>query len=39
MTKFLKVLAGNMWGIQREYLLATYKAIGRSVTNYAAAIP
>ena len=31
----LKALAGTNWGQQRETLLMTYKALGRSITNYA----
>ena len=31
----LKELAGTNWGQQRETLLMTYKALGRSIANYA----
>ena len=34
--KVLKSLAGSTWGADKETLLTTYKAIGRSVVNYAA---
>ena len=34
----LKALAGSSWGKDRELLIATYKAISRSVVNYAASI-
>ena len=32
----LKALAGTNWGQQKETLLMTYKALGRSIANYAA---
>ena len=32
----LKVLAGTNWGHQKETLLLTYNALGRSIANYAA---
>ena len=31
----LKALAGTSWGQQKETLLMTYKAVGRSIINYA----
>ena len=31
----LKALAGTTWGQQKETLLMTYKALGRSIANYA----
>ena len=34
----LKALAGTNWGQQREMLLLTYKALGRSIANYAATV-
>ena len=34
----LKALAGTSWGQQKETLLSTYKAIGRSIINYAAPV-
>ena len=34
----LKVLAGTSWGQQKETLLMTYKAVGRSIINYAAPV-
>jgi len=34
----LKALAGRSWGCAKETLLTTYKAIGRSVLNYAAPV-
>ena len=34
----LKCLAGTTWGKSKEILLNTYKAIGRSVLNYAAPV-
>jgi hypothetical protein len=34
----LKAMAGTTWGAQKETLLATYKAIGRSVAEYAVPI-
>ena len=34
----LKCLAGSTWGKDKEVLLDTYKAIGRSIFNYAAPI-
>ncbi|XP_036332737.1 uncharacterized protein LOC118744114, partial [Rhagoletis pomonella] len=36
--KVLKSLAGSTWGKDKETLLATYKAIGRPVLNYAAPV-
>ena len=33
--KILKALAGTSWGQQKETLLMTYKAVGRSIINYA----
>ena len=36
--KILKCLAGTGWGCSKEVLLTTYKAIGRSLTNYAAPV-
>ena len=30
----LKALAGTSWGKQKETLLMTYKAVGRSIINY-----
>ena len=33
-----KVLAGTSWGKQKETLLMTYKAVGRSIINYAAPV-
>ena len=36
--KVLKYLAGSTWGTDKETLLTTYKAIGRSVANYAAPV-
>ena len=32
----LKALVGTNWGQQKETLLMTYKALGRSIMNYAA---
>ena len=32
----LKALAGTSWGQQKETLLMTYKAVGRSIADYAA---
>ena len=32
---FLKALAGTNWGQQKETLLLAYKALGRSIANYA----
>ena len=32
------ILAGTSWGQQKETLLMTYKAVGRSIINYAAPI-
>ena len=32
----LKALAGTSWGQQKETSLMTYKAVGRSIINYAA---
>ena len=34
----LKALAGTSWGQQKETLLMTYKAVGRSIINYAALV-
>ena len=34
----LKALAGSSWGQQKETLLMTYKAVGRSIINYAAPV-
>ena len=34
----LKALAGTSWGQQKEPLLMTYKAVGRSIINYAAPV-
>jgi hypothetical protein len=34
----LRALAGSQWGQQKETLLLTYKATGRSVINYAAPV-
>ena len=34
----LKALAGTNWGQQKETLLMTYKAVGRSIANYAAPV-
>ena len=34
----LKALAGTSWGQQKETLLMTYKAVGRSINNYAAPV-
>ena len=34
----LKTLAGTNWGQQKETLLLTYKALGRSIANYAAPV-
>ena len=34
----LKALAGTSWGQQEETLLMTYKAVGRSIINYAAPV-
>ena len=34
----LKALAGTNWGQQNETLLMTYKALGRSIANYAAPV-
>ena len=34
----LKALAGTSWGQQKETLLMTYKALGRSIINYAAPV-
>ena len=34
----LKALAGTNWGQQKETLLITYKALGRSIPNYAAPV-
>ena len=31
----LKTLEGTSWGQQKEILLMTYKAVGRSIINYA----
>ena len=34
----LKALAGTNWGQQKETLLLSYKALGRSIANYAAPV-
>ena len=34
----LKTLAGTTWGQQKETILLTYKALGRSIANYAAPV-
>ena len=34
----LKALAGTNWGQQKETLLLTYRALGRSIANYAAPV-
>ena len=34
----LEALAGTSWGQQKETLLLTYKALGRSIANYAAPV-
>ena len=34
----LKALAGTSWGQQKKTLLMTYKAVGRSIINYAAPV-
>ena len=34
----LKALAGTSWGQQKETLLMTYKAVSRSIINYAAPV-
>ena len=34
----LKALPGTNWGQQKETLRLTYKALGRSITNYAAPV-
>ena len=34
----LKALTGTSWGQQKETLLMTYKAVGRSIINYAAPV-
>ena len=34
-SKIPKVLVGSTWGQQRKILLITYKAIARSIVNYA----
>ena len=34
----LKALAGTSWGQQRETLLMTYNAVGRSIINYAESV-
>ena len=34
----LEALAGTSWGQQKETLLMTYKAVGRSIINYAAPV-
>ena len=34
----MKALAGTNWGQQKETLLLTYKALGRSIANYAAPV-
>ena len=35
----LKALAGTSWGQRKDTLLMTYKAVGRSIINYAAPVP
>ena len=37
-TTSLKALAGTNWGQQKETLRMTYKALGRSIANYAAPV-
>ena len=37
-TSILKALAGTSWGQQKDTLLTTYKAIGRSVADYAVSV-
>ena len=37
-TNILKSLAGSSWGKDKETLTIIYKAIGRSIANYAAPI-
>ena len=37
-TNVLKCLAGTTWGKSKEIIVNTYKAIGRSVVNYAAPV-
>ena len=34
----IKALAATSWGQQKETLLMTYKAVGRSIINYAAPV-
>ena len=34
----LKAMAGTSWGQQKETQLMTYKAVGRSIINYAAPV-
>ena len=34
----LKALAGSSWGQDKETLLMTYNALGKSITNYAAPV-
>ena len=34
----LKALAGSSWGHDKETLLMTYKALGKSIANYAAPV-
>ena len=34
----IKAMAGTSWGQQKETLLMTYKAVGRSIINYAAPV-
>ena len=36
--KVLKALAGSSWGADKETLLTSYNAIGRSVVSYAAPV-
>ena len=38
MNNILKTLAGTSWGRQKETLLMTYKAVERSIINYAAPV-
>jgi len=37
-TNVLKALAGTTWGSDKETLLLTYKALGRSILSYAAPV-
>ena len=34
----LKALAGSSWGQDKETLLVTYNALGKSIANYAAPV-